>query len=81
MYPAGNALPKGSERIISKCDGLPLGLITVGDHMSLIQKNLDTKECVRLGEQLGRHLVAGKKGEGIYRELRISLEQCYDSFA
>ncbi|CAL5079551.1 unnamed protein product [Urochloa decumbens] len=64
-----------SQRIFSKCDGLPLALISVAKHLNL-GNGLDKDHLEDVGQNLGIYL-AGKTLA--FEELNRALEHCYDS--
>ncbi|CAL5066159.1 unnamed protein product [Urochloa decumbens] len=64
-----------SQRIFSKCDGLPLALISVAKHLSLVN-GLDTDHLEDVGQNLGIYLADKTLA---FEELNRALEHCYDS--
>ncbi|WVZ49423.1 hypothetical protein U9M48_000788 [Paspalum notatum var. saurae] len=72
------ALEGGLDSIFDKCDGLPLAVISVANHLLDQGQNWTVVDVEHLGQSLGKYLASSTTMETAFQKMRRSLVQCYD---
>lgn len=73
-----NALDERLQSIIQKCDGLPLAVISVANHLLGQGQNMLLHDF-KMDQALGTYLTAGADDTRAFQKIRRALAQCYDS--
>ncbi|CAL4980274.1 unnamed protein product [Urochloa decumbens] len=73
-----NALDDGLQSILQKCDGLPLAVISVANHLQGQGHNMLVHDCKHVDQALGNYLT-GTDATRAFQKIRRALAECYDN--
>ncbi|WVZ49253.1 hypothetical protein U9M48_000627 [Paspalum notatum var. saurae] len=75
------ALEMASEKIFTKCGGLPLALISVAKHLNLKGDDLDSDHFEDVGQNLGKDYLSGINNDAVsaFQGIKRALTQCYNN--